>query len=68
MAIGVTWSNIFVLAGLLATMLAALVGGMSGMVEWRIKALQYQLNDRMIQYQRTVDLIEKRLDKLEHGR
>ena len=42
-AIPVTWRNITVLVGLIATLATGLVAGTAGMMEWRIDALQRQL-------------------------
>ncbi len=64
----VTWGNIFILAGLVSTILAGLVAGTTSMMEWRISAVQSQLKDRMTMYQREIELIDRRLDKLEAGR
>lgn len=65
MAITVTWTNIFVLVGLLVGILTAFGSGTATMMNWRMEALQNQLTDRMTQFQREMERVEKRLDKLE---
>lgn len=65
MAISVTWANIFVLVGLLIGILTAFGSGTATMMNWRMEALQNQLSDRMTQYSREMQHLEKRIDKLE---
>ncbi len=42
-----------------------LIGGIGAVVQWRFDALQNQLSERMILYQREVNRIERRLETLE---
>ena len=65
MCVDLTWRNIFTLVALAVTLFSALVAGTGAMVQWRFMALQSQLTDRMNLYSREVDLIQKRLDRLE---
>jgi hypothetical protein len=64
--IDLTWTNLLVMAGLLSTILTGLVAGTGAMVEWRLTAIQRQLTERMNLYQREMDQVESRLEKLEH--
>ncbi len=42
------------------------IGGIGAVIQWRFDALQNQLSERMILYQREVNRIERRLEILEH--
>ncbi len=65
MPIAVTWRNIFTIVALVATLLTGLLGGMSKMIQWRFDAIQAQLSDRLNLYFREIELIQRRLDRLE---
>ena len=65
MAINVTWRNIFMMVALACTLFSALVAGTGTMIQWRFEALQSQLVDRMILFQREADDMRRRLDRLE---
>lgn len=65
MAISVTWANIFVLIGLAVGILTAFASGTATMMNWRMEAMQNQLTDRMTLYQRELQRVERRLDRLE---
>lgn len=68
MAINVTWPNIIVMVGLASTLFSGLIAGTGVVIQWRFDALQQQLDDRMVLYQRELGSIERRLDKLEEPR
>jgi xanthine/uracil permease len=65
MAISLTWRNVGVLVGLLGGLLVAMFSGTAAMMEWRMIAVQHQLDDRMSLYEREMDRLERRLDRLE---
>lgn len=67
MAIGLTWSNIFVMVGLVATLLTGLVAGVGAMVEWRLEAINRQLVDRMTLYSAQIEQFDRRLEILENA-
>jgi len=65
MAINLSLANIFVICGLLTAIMTGLAGSMSAIMEWRVSAIQHQLDDRMTAYQREMERVEKRLEALE---
>lgn len=65
MAINLTWQNIWILVGMLTTIIAVLFGGVAGMMEWRIDAVQHQLSDRLAIYHHEIDQINRHLDRLD---
>jgi hypothetical protein len=64
-AINVTWRNIFMMVALACTLFSGLIAGTGMMVQWRFAALQNQLNERMTLFQREMNAVERRLDRLE---
>jgi hypothetical protein len=61
---GVPWRNIAIMVAL-AT---ALFSGLGVMIQWRFDVLQAQLADRMTLFQREMNLVHQRLDRLEESR
>ena len=65
MAIDLTWRNIGALLALASGFLLLFFGGTATIVEWRLDAVQLRLVDRMTLYQREMDQVEQRLERLE---
>ena len=65
MAIELTWKNVGVLVMIISGLLVAFFSGTGAMMEWRIRAVQGRLEDRMALYRHEMDTVEKRLDRLE---
>jgi hypothetical protein len=65
LAIDLTWRNVAALVALLSGVLVAFFAGTGGMMEWRIRAVQAQLDDRLELYQHEMGRLEQRLDRLE---
>jgi hypothetical protein len=65
MAIPLTWRNVFAMVGLVASVLTGFVMGTSAMIDWRISAINRQLVDRMTLYQREMERVERRIERLE---
>ncbi len=68
MAVTLTWHNALLLAGLTIVILLAFVSASAFIVQWRMEGIQYQLDDRLTLYQREIDRINERLNKLEDRR
>ena len=65
MAIDLTWRNIGVLVVLLSGLLVAFFSGTAAMMEWRIRAVQGQLADRLELYRHEMEQLDRRLERLE---
>jgi hypothetical protein len=65
MPIGMNWRNIFTMVGLVAVVLSGVVAGTGVVIQWRIEAVQRQLSDRMMLFQREMDSVSRRLERLE---
>ncbi len=66
MVINFTWANVIMATAVAVSLLLGLIGGVGAVIQWRFDALQNQLSERMILYQREVNRIERRLETLEH--
>jgi hypothetical protein len=51
--------------GLVAVVLSGLVAGTGAVIQWRVDAVQRQLSDRMMLFQREMDGVSRRLERLE---
>ncbi len=65
MAIEMTWRNVGVLVAVISGLMVAFFSGTGAMMEWRIHAVQQQLEDRMTLYRHGMDQLERRMDRIE---